>query len=148
MIAYAGLVAAAYAVTTVAFGSISYGPVQLRLSGLLKPLALLSPVMAWGLAVGVALGNLTSPFGMWDFVAMPVVSFVAAQVTWRLRRWPWLAMVVQAAIISVGVAVFPLGMGGGIPWWPTVALVFGSECAVYLAGYALLRNTPLMEVSA
>lgn len=143
MIVYAGLVAAAYAVATIALAPISYGPLQLRLAGLLKPLALLSPTMGLGLAVGVGLANITSPFGAWDFAVMPLVSYGAAWVAYRLRRFPWVAMVVQAAMIAVGVTVFPLGLGGAIPIWPTVAFVFASECALYLTGYALLRHTPL-----
>lgn len=148
LIVYAGLTAAAYAVTTIALGPLSYGPLQLRVAGLLKPLAIVSPVMGLGLAVGAALANLTSPFGAWDFVAMPLVTLLAASIAYRMRRYPWLAMVVQAAVISVGVAVFPLWLGGGIPWWPTVAFVFASETALYLVGYALLRRTPLMDTPA
>lgn len=128
---------------TIALAPISYGPIQLRLASLLKPLAITSPVMGLGLAIGVALANLTSPFGAWDFVAMPLVSLLAAHIAYRLRSLPWLAMVVQAAIIAVGVAIFPLYLGGGIPIWPTVVWVFVSECSLYLLGYALLRKTPL-----
>lgn len=145
LIVYAGLIAAAYAVTTIALAPIGYGPIQLRLAGLLKPLALVSPVMGLGLAVGVGLANLTSPFGAWDFVAMPLVSYAASLVAWWLRGLPWLAMVVQAAIVAVGVALFPLHLGGGIPIWPTVVFVFASECALYLIGLAIWRKTPLME---
>lgn len=145
LIVYAGLVAASYAVLTIALAPISFGPLQLRVAGLLKPLSLLSPVMGLGLAVGVGLANLASPFGPWDFIAMPLVSFGASMVAWWLRRWPWLAMVVQAAIIAIGVALFPLYLGGGIPLWPTVIFVFASECALYLIGYAILRKTPLWE---
>lgn len=101
--------------------------------------------MGLGLAVGVGLANLASPFGAWDFVAMPIVSYAAALIAYRMRRLPWLAMVIQAAIVAVGVAVFPLYMGGGIPIWPTVLWVFVPECALYCAGYALLRLTPLMQ---
>lgn len=144
-IVYAGLVAAAYAVVTIALAPISYGPMQLRLSGLLKPLAIVSPILGLGLSVGVALANLTSPFGAYDFVAMPVVSYVAALTAYRFRDWPWMAMVIQAAIIAIGVAIFPLYLGGGIPIWPTVAWVFASECFLYIVGYAVLRKTPLFE---
>ena len=146
LIVYAGLVAAAYAVITIALAPISFGPLQLRLAGLLKPLALVSPVIGLGLAVGVALANITSPFGPWDFVAMPIVSYGAALIAYRLRSRPWLAMVVQAALVAVGVALFPLYLGGGIPMWPTVALVFASEATLYLIGYAVLRKTPLLEI--
>lgn len=143
-IVYAGLIAAAYAVLTIALAPISYGPIQLRLSGLLKPLALVSPIYGLGLSLGVGLANIASPFGAWDFIAMPVVSYVAALTAYRLRAWPWMAMVVQAAMIALGVAIFPLHMGGGIPIWPTVAFVFASECILYCVGYAVLRKTPLM----
>ena len=53
----------------------------------------------------------------------------------------------EAAIVAIGVAIFPLYLGGGIPVWHTVALVFASECALYLVGYAVLRKTPLMELA-
>ena len=145
VIVFAALTAAAYAVATLALAPISYGPLQLRLSGLLKPMALLSPTMGLGLAVGVGLANIMSPFGAWDFAIMPLVSYAAALIAYRLRRWPWLAMVVQAAIIACGVAIFPLYLGGVIPIWPTVLWVFVPECALYLIGYAVLRQTPLWE---
>jgi hypothetical protein len=145
LIVYSGLTAAAYAVITIGLAPISYGPVQFRAASLLKPLALASPVMCLGLSVGVGLANLTSPFGAWDFIAMPIVSLVAALIAYSLRRWPWLAMVVQAAVVAMGVAVFPLHLGGGIPIWPTVLFVFVPECALYLAGYAALRKTPLLD---
>ena len=145
LIVYAGLVAAVYAVITIAFGAISFGPLQLRVAGLLKPLSLLSPLMGVGLAVGVALANLTSPFGPWDFVIMPIVSLVASLAAYRMRRLPWLAMVVQAAIIAVGVAVFPLYLGAAIPIWPTILFIFTSETLLYCLGLAILRKTVLWQ---
>lgn len=103
--------------------------------------------MGLGLSVGVALANLFSPFGAWDFVAMPFFSYIASITAYRFRDWPWFAMVLQALMVSVAVALFPLHMGGGIPVWPTVAFVFVSECTLYLIGYAVLRKTPLWEQS-
>lgn len=145
VVVFAALTAAAYVVATLALAPISYGPLQLRLSGLLKPLALLSPTMGLGLAVGVGLANIMSPFGAWDFAIMPLVSYAAALIAYRLRTLPWLAMVVQAALIAAGVAIFPLYLGGAIPIWPTVLWVFVPECALYLIGCAVLRQTPLWE---
>ena len=145
IIVYAGLTAAAYAVMTIAFGPLSYGPLQFRVSGLFKPLALRHPFMAWALAIGVLLANLMSPFGLWDFVAMPLVSFVAARLCWQLRRWPIPALLIQAIIIAAGVAYFPLGIGAGLPWWPTAGLVFASEAILYLTGWFVLRQTPIWD---
>lgn len=139
------MTAAVYAVLTIAFGFMSYGNMQFRLASLLKPLSLLSPVMGLGLAVGVGIGNLTSPFGFWDIAVMPVVSFGASMLAWWLRRWPWLAMLVQAVVIAVGVAVFPLYLGGGFPIWPNVVWVFLAEAILYGVGYAAWRQTPLFE---
>lgn len=141
------MTAAAYAVATIALAPIGYGPIQFRVAGLLKPLALVSPIMGLGLAIGVGLANLASPWGAWDFVAMPIVSYAAALIAYRLRRWPWLAMVIQAAIIATGVAIFPLHFGGGFPIWPNIGFVFLTETILYLVGYAVLRKTPLMETT-
>lgn len=133
--------AAVYAVLTLVLAPIGYGPIQFRVAGLLKPAALLHPAMALGLAVGVALANIMSPFGAWDFVVMPIVSFVAARVCYALRAWPVVALLVHAALIAAGVAVFPLYMGGGIPIWPTILFVFASESVLYLTGwFVVLRR--------
>lgn len=146
-IVYAGLVAAIYVVFTVVLAPISYGPIQFRVAEMLKPLALLSPVYALAFGVGNFLANLSSPFGAWDFLAMPLVDMAAALICYALRRYPLLALTVQASIISMGVAVFPLYMGGGIPIWPTVLWVFVSEIILLFIGYVILRKTPLWTSS-
>lgn len=138
IVVYAALAAAVYVVVTMAFAPISYGPVQFRVSELLKPLALTHPLFALAFFVGNGLANLTSPFGAWDFVAMPFVDCGAALLCWSLRRVPVLALVMQALVISVGVALFPLHMGGGIPVWPTVLWVLVSELILLFVGYFVI----------
>lgn len=135
---YSGVVAAAYVVLTLALAPVSYGPVQFRVSELLKPLALVHPVFALAFGLGNALANLTSPFGAWDFAGMAVVDALAAYLCWLLRRWPIAAVTVQAIIISVGVAALPLGMGAGLPFAPTFASVLVSELILLHAGYWLI----------
>jgi uncharacterized membrane protein len=140
-IVYAGVIAAAYAAITWAFAPISYQALQFRLSELLKPLALLGPVFAVGFAVGTLLANLASPFGIWDWGAMPLVDFVAALVCWQVgRRLPVLACLLQAVIISAGVAVFPLGMALHAPFWPTFLAVLVSETILIVGGYFVWRK--------
>lgn len=138
VIVYAGLAAAAYVVATIALAPLSYGPIQLRASELLKPLALVHPLFAVAFFVGNGIANLTSPFGAWDFVAMPFVDCGAALLCWSLRRVPVVGLIVQAVVISAGVAVFPLYLGGGIPVWPTVAWVLASELVLLLVGYFVI----------
>lgn len=144
-IVYAGLIGAAYAVVTITLAPISFGPIQLRLATLLVPLALVSPVYGLGLSVGLLLANLLSPFGWYDFAIMPVVMFATTQVAYQFRRYPWVTLPVMAAVSAMAIAYFPLYLGGGIPWWPTVAFIFVSLLVLYLVGYALLRRTPLWE---
>lgn len=138
LIVYAAMAAAVYVVVTIGLAPISYGPVQFRVSELLKPLALVHPLFAMAFFVGNGLANLTSPFGAWDFVAMPFVDCGAALLCWLLRRVPVLGLIAQAMTISIGVAVFPLGLGGGIPIWPTVAWVLLSELILLLVGYFVI----------
>jgi len=131
-------VAALYVVLTLAMAPISFGPVQFRVSELLKPLALFDPAMALAFALGTGLSNLASPFGPWDYVAMAVVDALAALICWRLRRWPWVSLVVQAVVISAGVAVFPLGLGGGLPILATFPGVLASQSIILLVAYAVI----------
>lgn len=141
VIAYAGVVAAAYFVATVAVAPLSYGPVQFRVSEILKPLALYDPFFAVAFLVGNTFANLLSPFGPWDYVVMPIVDCCAALACWQLRRWPYVAIIVQAIIISAGVAAFPLGMVLGLPFLPTFASVLASELILIVVGYVVIwRN--------
>jgi len=133
-----GAVAALYVVLTLALAPISYGPVQFRVSEMLKPLALFDPAMALAFALGTCLSNLASPFGPWDYVAMALVDAVAALICWRLRRCPWGSLVIQAVIISAGVAVFPLGLGGGLPVLATFPGVLVSQLIILLVAYAVI----------
>lgn len=140
-IVYGGIVAAAYFVTTVAIAPMSYGPVQFRVSELLKPLALYDPFFAVAFLVGNGMANLFSPFGPWDYIVMPIVDCCAALLCWQLRRWPYVALIVQATTISAGVAAFPLGMMLGLPFLPTFASVLVSELILLVVGYVVIwRN--------
>lgn len=138
VLVYGGLLAAAYFAMTVVLAPLSYGPVQFRVSELLKPAALLHPAFALAFGLGNALANLTSPFGAWDFIAMPLTDTFAAWLCWTLRSRPWLAVTVQAVVIGLGVAVFPLGLGGGLPFLPSFGSVLVSELVLLLVGYAVI----------
>jgi len=131
-------VAAAYVVLTLALAPVSFGPLQFRASEFLKPLALFDPALALAFALGTGLSNLASPFGPWDYIAMPLVDAVAALLCWRLRRWPWASLVAQAGVIAVGVAVFPLGLGGGLPVCATLPGVLASQLVILLMAYAII----------
>jgi len=139
LIARVGIVAAVYVAGTLALAPISYGPLQFRVSEMLKALALVHPSYAAAFGLGTLISNLTSPFGVFDWALMPVVDVAAALLCYRMRRWPVLALVVQALLIAAGVAAFPLGMGGGFPLLPSFLSVGASQVVLLLAGYGLVR---------
>lgn len=115
------------------------------MAGLLIPLCLVNPVYGLGLAVGLALANLASPFGIYDYALMPLALYVATWLGYRFRRYPLVTLPVMAAWSALAIAYFPLYLGGGIPWWPTAAYIFVSLVTLYYFGYFLLRHTPLWQ---
>jgi hypothetical protein len=46
---------------------------------------------------------------------------------------------VQALLIALGVAVFPLGLGGGFPFWPSLLSVAAAQVVLLLVGYGIVR---------
>lgn len=138
-IAYAGLIAALYAILTMVLAPISFGPIQLRIANLLKPLVLFNPAFAIGFGIGDFVANSLSPFGAWDFLAMPVVDILAGFLAWKLRKIPWLAISLQSIIISVGVWTFPLHFGGGLPLTLEIFLpILVAQIIVIFCGWFLL----------
>lgn len=88
-ITQAGLIAAAYVALTAlssAFG-LGFDSVQFRLSEALTILPVFTPAAIPGLAIGCAISNLASPFGIIDIVLGTFASFLAAIVTRKLGKY-------------------------------------------------------------
>lgn len=85
-LAFAAVVAAAYAALTMLLAPISYGPIQFRLSEALCILPFFFPFSAWGLFVGCALSNLLSAYGLIDIVFGSLATLLAALVTAQIGR--------------------------------------------------------------
>lgn len=138
VIVFSGLFTAMYVVITLGIAPLSYGPVQLRVANLLNAVVLLNPAFAIAIALGTFLSDLASPFGVWDWGVMPFVSLGAGLAAWLLRRWPVPATIVNAILIALGVSLFPLGQGGGIPFAFTILPVMLPLIAVQVLGYVLI----------
>lgn len=81
-IAVNALVAALYVALTVPFGALATNPyIQIRPGEALTILPALMPYCIPGLAVGCAIGNLVSAFGIWDICLGTVVTLLAAVLT-------------------------------------------------------------------
>lgn len=82
------MIAAIYAAATYlssVFG-IAYGPIQFRFSEALTVLSVLTPAAIPGLTIGCVIGNLASPFGIWDIVFGSLATLLAAITARALRN--------------------------------------------------------------
>lgn len=137
-ITLSAVMAALYVVTTLMIAPVSYGIFQFRVSSVLYPLCLFDPVFALGLMVGNFLSNLASPFGFYDFGIMPFVALVAGLLGWKLRKIPLLATIVQSIIISLGVSIFPLGLGARLPFILAFPSVLGSQGLIIVISWFVI----------
>ncbi|MBE3518786.1 MAG: QueT transporter family protein [Firmicutes bacterium] len=145
-----GVLAAVYAVLTALppLSSLSYGPVQVRVSEALTVLPYVAPWAMWGLYLGCILGNLASPFLAWDVTIGALATLVAAYATRKMPRdylAPLPPVIVNALVVSAYVA--PLS---GVPYWLTaVYIALGETVASFGIGYPLLliieKNPKLKE---
>lgn len=124
-LAMAGVIAALYAVLTLAAAALNlaYGPVQFRFSEALTVLPVLTPAAVPGLALGCFLSNLASPLGVVDWVFGTAATLLAALWTRSLRRVeikgvPWLASLppVLCNAVLVGLEIACLSDAGVFGW--------------------------------
>lgn len=135
-IAKAAIIAALYALLTLAFAPFSYGPIQIRVSEMLTVLPIFFPEAIPGLFIGCLLANIMGGLGLWDIIGGSLVTLVAAIGTYLLRR-SWLAylcpIVANAFLVSAYLA--PLY---NVPYWITVLYVgIGETIAVLAFGVTL-----------
>lgn len=101
------VIAAAYAALTVAFGPISYGPVQFRIPEALKSLVIWRPHLAAAFVLGNFLSNTTSPqAGIWELGFMPLANLAGAWLCIVIgRRSTWAGAAAYAVVIAAAVGL-------------------------------------------
>ena len=137
-IAVTGVVAAIYAVLTLALSPLSYGAVQIRLSEAMLVLFLLDRRFAPGLILGCAIANLFSPLGLIDVV---VGTGATALALWAMAhtKSAWLALL-WPAVTNGALVGLELWVVDHLPFWfgfGTVAL--GELAAVLVVGGILYK---------
>lgn len=90
-IAYAAILAAIYAVLTLALAPASFGPVQCRVSEAFCILPIFMPEAVSGLAIGCLLANLYTG-SVYDIVFGTLATLMAAMLTRKFRKNKWVAM--------------------------------------------------------
>ncbi len=137
-LASGAMIAALYAVLTVAMAPISYGPVQLRVSEALTLLPWYLPEAVPGLFVGCVVANFFGGYGLVDMVAGSCATLIAAILTRRAHKL-WLAALppVLANMLIIGTMLHLLI---DVPLVMTCVYVgLGEACACYILGVPLMK---------
>ena len=137
-IAFAGMIAALYAVVTLLLRPISYGELQVRVSEALTLLPVLTPAAVPGLFVGCLIANVLGSATIWDMVFGSLATLAAALITRKLRHKPALAAL--APVVLNGVVVGSvLAITLNLPLLVTMLWVaLGEAIACYVLGLPLL----------
>ncbi|HHW56728.1 MAG TPA: QueT transporter family protein [Clostridia bacterium] len=134
----AGVIAAIYFVVTILLGSISYGPIQFRISESLVILPMVEPAAIWGVFIGCFLANIGSPFGIVDILGGSLVTLIAAYLTSKSKvfyKGILPPIILNALIVSIWVSYFLK-----IPYYIVVVDIAISEAIVTgIFGYVVLE---------
>ncbi|MBK7141158.1 MAG: QueT transporter family protein [bacterium] len=145
-ITFAGVVAALYAVLTLALAPISFGVYQLRVAEALTVLPFLNRGAIAGLYVGCLVANYFGGQGILDIIIGPILTAGAATITYWLRRWEfgslrlrtWLAPMPAVLFNAFGVAAY-LAPIIQVDYWFAVQMIgLGELAACYLLGLPFL----------
>lgn len=100
---HGAMIAAAYAATTYlsALLGIAYGPIQFRFSEVLTVFPIFTPAAIPGLAIGCILGNISSPFGIWDIAFGSLATLLAAIAARKLRTVTFKGLPLLSIIMPV-----------------------------------------------
>lgn len=80
------MIAAVYVVVTLAFGFMSYGSIQFRISEVMVLLAFIDPLYLPGLVLGCFIANLFGPFGVIDAIIGTFATFVTVYMIIKMKK--------------------------------------------------------------
>lgn len=138
------MVGALYVVLTVSIAPLSFGPIQFRVSEVLKVLVLFDPFLALGIGIGTLLANLASPFvGPWELIWMPLSDMAGGFLAWwsyKALRKMVLSCALYAITTALAVALMLWVLGIDL-FWLSVLTVGASELVILIGGIPLMRQT-------
>lgn len=141
-VATTALTAAIYAMTTVVLGQLSYSWIQVRISEVLTPLPFLMgfPVV-FGLTLGCVLANLFSPVGVPDMIFGPLLTLLAAFLSWKVNFGKKVVACIYPVLINAfGVSAYIYSFYR-VPYLVSVVTIaVGEFIAAVLVGYPLLTS--------
>jgi len=130
IITYNAVIGAMYVALTYAVLELSYGNVQFRFSEALTVLPVFFPSAYIGLAVGCAVGNLLSSYGVADIVLGSLTTLVAGFLTSKIKKVPWALL--PPIVLNALVVPYIIILAGAEPatYWLNVLTVGGGQTVV------------------
>ena len=137
-----GIIAAIYAVLTIATSSFAYGPIQFRIAEALGVLPFVAPSPAWGVTLGCVLANLFSTVSALDIVIGTLATGIACLLTARCKS-RFLAPLPPVIVNAVMIGAMLAGVLAADTFWRSF-VIFGLQVGVgelavmYTLGLALI----------
>ena len=118
-----GVVAGLYAAITLVLGSISYGPIQFRISEVMTLLPLFGKEYIISLTIGCFLANVIGPYGVPDIILGTLATFISVYLVYLTGKfmknkkgyliiaslWPTIVnAIIIGAVMLHGLFKFPL----------------------------------------
>ena len=153
-LAFSAMIAAAYAVLTIATGFMSFGTVQLRIAEALCILPYFFPWTTWGLFAGCLLANLMSPLGAPDVIFGSLATLLSCCCIavigkgGRERGWGHCIAACAMPVLWNGVIVGSVMALTGeytLLLFPMLVLSFGGMVALGEAAVMFVIGLPLLR---
>lgn len=133
-----GIVAALYAVLTLAFPNLAYGPLQFRASEAMTLLAFFNPEYIWGLTLGCFIANIFSPYIL-DIIIGTFASFIAVYFMSKCKNIFVASIIPAIANILIGVQIYFVTKGEAAFFLTTGQIMLSEIIIVTIIGVPLFK---------
>lgn len=128
--------AALYAALVYVFAPFSFYALQFRVAGVIRPGIARKWILAFGYALGVFVGNLVSPLGLYDLLFMPIMSLLAGllgfAIARKFRNNYFVAGTVIAAVIALSVSWMLSQLFGDAMFWTFPFLLVSEQILCFI----------------
>lgn len=142
------VIAATYAVLTYVSSALglAYGAIQFRLSEILCVLPIFNGWSVFGLAVGCIIGNLASPFGIYDILFGTTATVIAGLLSYKLngikiKGIPFFSLLCPVFLNALLVGLEVTFLVGGnflqLFWLTFIEVVLGEGAVIFALGLPL-----------
>ncbi|WP_171015007.1 QueT transporter family protein [Culicoidibacter larvae] len=147
------ILAAVYVAVSLFLAPFSFGAIQLRVAEMLNATYMCKPKWLIGVAIGVFITNLFSPFGMIDVffgTANTIISgVVAIMLARKVKSLKW-RLVINSIVCAVGIVVIAIELAiTGLPFWESYATLFVGELLSMTIGsfifYLVISKSSFMQ---